>query len=72
MREIVDEVDFKELGGGFKILFKHLQKNKKLPVFQSYKDYYLLAIDGTEYVGPQPLSILVAKFRFEMQRREIL
>ena len=47
MREIIDEIDPKDLRSGFTRLFKTLQKGKVLQKLTYVDGYYLMPIDGT-------------------------
>lgn len=49
MREILDEVDPKDLRPAFKEIFFELQRGKALEVYEFMNGYYLVAIDGTGY-----------------------
>lgn len=56
MREVLDEVDPQDIRGGFKQLFKVVQKGKKLKLFRYYEDFYLLSLDGTGHYSSSKIS----------------
>lgn len=49
LRNILDNVDSEEIEKGFNIVFRHLERSKKLEEFKTFNGKYLVAIDGTEY-----------------------
>lgn len=49
MREILDLVDPNDLRGGFKEVFRKLQRGKALEDYVFFNGSYLMAIDGTGY-----------------------
>jgi len=49
LREILDPVDEESMRPAFKMVFGELQRQNVLASFRVLGDYYVLAIDGTEY-----------------------
>src|SRR5499426_4810974 len=55
MREILDPVSPKVLRPVFKSIFRQLQRGKALESMRFLDDYYLLALDGTEYFSSKTI-----------------
>jgi hypothetical protein len=55
MREILDPVSPESVRPLFKSVFGQLQRGKALESMLFLEDYYLLALDGTEYFSSKPL-----------------
>ncbi len=56
MRDIINEIDSKEINPLFKKVFYRLQRAKELNKFRFMGDYYLVSGDGTEYFKSQKLK----------------
>jgi hypothetical protein len=55
MREILDPVSPESVRPLFKSVFGHLQRGKALESMMFLEDYYLLALDGTEYFSSKTI-----------------
>ena len=60
MREILDPVSPESLRPLFKSVFGQLQRGKALESMMFLDDYYLLALDGTEYFSSKPIHCAYA------------
>jgi len=49
MREVIDEVESRELEPLFEEFFRPLQRGKHLKEYRVLKDYYVVSMDGSEY-----------------------
>ena len=49
MREVIDEVESRELEPLFEEFFRPLQRGKHLEEYRVLKDYYVVSMDGSEY-----------------------
>ena len=56
MREVINNVDSKEIKPLFKKVFFRLQRAKELDKFRFMDDYYLISGDGTEYFKSKKLA----------------
>ncbi|MCD4793061.1 MAG: hypothetical protein K8R54_07515 [Bacteroidales bacterium] len=65
MRDIINEIDSKDIKPVFKNVFYRLQRAKELDKFRFMGDYYLISGDGTEYFKSQKL-----KFKNCLQRKK--
>ena len=55
-REVLDEVDPKDVRPGFKMLFRELQEGKRLKEYAYYNGYYLLSVDGSGYFSSHTIN----------------
>ena len=55
LREILDPVDEESMRPAFKMVFGELQRQNVLASFRVLGDYYVLAIDGTEYFNSKTI-----------------
>jgi len=51
MREVIDEVQSRELEPLFEEFFKPLQRGKHLEGYRVLRDYYVISVDGSGYFG---------------------
>jgi hypothetical protein len=51
MREVIDEVESRELEALFEEFFKPLQRGKHLGGYRVLRDYYVISVDGSGYFG---------------------
>jgi hypothetical protein len=49
MREVIDEVESREIEPLFEEFFRPLQRGKHLEQYRVFKDYYVVSMDGSEY-----------------------
>jgi len=49
MREVIDEVESRELEPLFEEFFRPLQRGKHLEEYRVFKDHYVVSMDGSEY-----------------------
>ncbi len=56
MREVINNIDSKDIRPIFKYIFFRLQRAKELDKFRFMGDYYLISGDGTEYFKSQKLK----------------
>ena len=56
MRDIINEIDSKEIKPVFHKVFRRLQRSKELHKFHFMGDYYLISGDGTEYFKSEKLQ----------------
>jgi hypothetical protein len=55
MREVIDQVNFRELEPPFEDYFRALQRGKHLEQYQFLPGYYLISLDGTEYFSSEKI-----------------
>ena len=56
MREVINNIDSKDITPIFKKVFLRLQRAKELEKFRFMEEYYLISGDGTEYFKSQKLA----------------
>lgn len=55
MRDVIDQVAFRELEPVFEDYFRGLQRGKHLEQYQFLPGYYLISLDGTEYFSSEKI-----------------
>src|SRR4030066_1648556 len=55
MREVIDEVESRELEPLFEDFFRPLQRGRHLEGYRVLKDYYLISMDGSGYFGSEKI-----------------
>mgnify|MGYP001595466408 CR=1 FL=1 len=56
MRDVIDEIDSKELEPVFEDFFRALQRGKHLESYRFMDDYYLISMDGSGYFSSDKIS----------------